>query len=59
LGWIEKFVLLGIRLAQDLQRYDDVVDMADGYAKLLPAGKVLDQVRKAKADAVSKGAGSK
>lgn len=56
LSWIEKCALEGIRVGAESQKYADVVNLCEEYEKLLPRGAKLADVRKAKADAVSKAA---
>ena len=59
LAWLEKIAVAGIAVAQELQSYGDVIELADGYLQLMPQGKEVESVRKARADAVSKGGQAK
>lgn len=55
LFWLEKIAMGGIAAGQELQAYDDVIELADGYLQLMPQGKEIEAARRARADAVSKG----
>ena len=56
LSWLGKILLDGVRLGNEIGKYDDVIPMCDQYEILFPKGANLERVRKAKSEAVSKAA---
>lgn len=54
LAWLEKMTMAGITVGQELMSWKEVLELCEGYLALMPQGRELDAVRKARAEAVSK-----